>query len=139
MKNWLKSLMSSDYRKSPRHAIPHLVSYYWDGENAAPTAHRVRNISANGLYLLTERRWYPGTLITVTLQMTAGSHECETAIAVLSKVVRSGPDGVGFKFVFPSASQDSQSIRTTDGNRIADKTTLKRFLQQHKRNRATNR
>jgi hypothetical protein len=80
---------------------------------------------------LTERRWYLGTLITVTLQIT-GSPEAdsEIAISVLSKVIRSGPDGVGFKFVFPSEAQNAQSVRGMNGNRIADKKALQRFLQR---------
>lgn len=130
MKNWLKSLLSSEARKSPRHSIPHLVSYYWDGESATPTAHRVRNISANGLYLLTERRWYPETLITITLQITASSvAESGKAISVLTRVVRSGPDGVGFKFIFQSEAQAGQSVLNVDSSRIADKKALQQFLQ----------
>ncbi|QNI32883.1 PilZ domain-containing protein [Alloacidobacterium dinghuense] len=130
MRNWIKHFIARDHRGSARHVTPPLAIYFWDGERAIPTAHRLRNISSSGLYLLTERRWYPGTLVTITLQrtdtLTAGP---ENVVAVLAKVVRSGEDGVGFKFLFPEPL-DAQSVPNTDGNRIVDKKALKRFLQR---------
>ncbi|HYK38270.1 hypothetical protein [Alloacidobacterium sp.] len=65
-----------------------LVTYFYDGESATPAAHRVKDISSTGLYLLTERRWYPGTLIILTLQMTeVADGGAETTIAVMAKVI----------------------------------------------------
>jgi len=78
---------------------------------------------------LTERRWYLGTLIIMTLQMTDSTHaDGENAIAVLAKVIRSGPDGVGFKFVFTMPA-DARNVKTFDGSRLADKKALSRFLR----------
>jgi len=122
--------MSRDRWRSPRHVTPPLVTYYWDGESATPSAQYIRNISSTGLYLLTERRWYPGTLLTLTLQIAYTEDTAsENAIAVLARVVRSGADGVGFKFVFHRAS-DVDSMKSIDGNRLVDKKTLKQFLQR---------
>ncbi|HEY6764483.1 MAG TPA: hypothetical protein VI386_06905, partial [Candidatus Sulfotelmatobacter sp.] len=47
---------------------PLLVAYYWDG--AAPTSHKIQNISSTGFYLTTKERWLPGTMVTMTLQRT---------------------------------------------------------------------
>ena len=52
---------SPDPRKAPRVKEPGLAAYYWNG--AAPVAHGVRDISSSGLYVVTEERWYPGTLV----------------------------------------------------------------------------
>jgi len=129
MRKLIRYFMSSDPRRSPRHVTPPLVTYYYDGERAAPSAQRIQNISPTGLYLLTERRWYLGTLIIMTLQMTDSTHaDGENAIAVLAKVIRSGPDGVGFKFVFTMPA-DARNVKTFDGSRLADKKALSRFLR----------
>jgi hypothetical protein len=130
MRKLIRFFMSSDHSRSPRHVTPPLVTYYYDGESATPSAHKIQNISPTGLYLLTERRWYLGTLIVLTLQMTESvDGESPDAIAVLAKVIRSGSDGVGFKFVF-TASGDAQDVRTSNGSRLVDKKTLARFLQR---------
>jgi hypothetical protein len=130
MRKLLRYFMSSDLRRSPRHVTPPLVTYYYDGETAAPSAHRIQNISSTGLYLLTERRWYPGTLIILTLQTTEDVNDSSAeAIAVLAKVVRSGSDGVGFKFVF-SASGNTQNVQSSNGSRLVDKKTLVQFLER---------
>ena len=67
-----------------------------------------RDISPSGLYLLTEGRWYPGTMVMLTLQkngeIVAGS---EQSIAVEAKVIRSGDDGVGLAFVLPERRKGS--------------------------------
>jgi hypothetical protein len=62
-------------------------------------------MSTSGVYVVTEDRWYPGTLVLITLQKAAGDADAQLlrSIGVQSKVVRSGPDGVGFTFVFPTA------------------------------------
>lgn len=125
----IRNFMSSDHRGSPRHVTPPLVTYYYDGERVAPSAHKVQNISSTGLYLLTERRWYPGTLVMMTLQATdsvdAGA---DNNVAVLAKVIRSGADGVGFKFVF-TASGETHNMWASDGSRVVDKKTFDRFLR----------
>jgi PilZ domain len=130
MRKLIRYFMSSDPRRSPRHVTPPLVTYYYDGDRAIPSAHRIQDISSTGLYLLTERRWYPGTLIIMTLQMTEGTHaDGENAIAVLAKVIRSGSDGVGFQFIFTSPV-DARNVKSFDGSRLVDKKALNRFLRK---------
>jgi Flp pilus assembly protein TadG len=129
--SWIKKLTSSDHRKAPRTESPLLVAYYWDG--SVPMSHEIRNISATGFYLLTRERWHPGTVVTMTLQRTAGAKEnsdTEHYISVLSKVVRLGQDGVGFAFV-PLEAKDSNPAKGSR-NKPADKRALGRFLDHLK-------
>jgi hypothetical protein len=120
-KSWLERFWSPDPRRAPRDASPRLAAYYWTG--AAPEAHNVRDISSTGLYVVTEERWYPGTLVLMTLQRTDDGEEVmERSVAVLSRAVRWGEDGVGLQFILPK----SQDPRRGDG---VDKKTLERFLQ----------
>jgi Flp pilus assembly protein TadG len=108
---------------------PLLVAYYWDG--SVPMSHEIRNISATGFYLLTRERWHPGTVVTMTLQRTAGekeSSDAERYISVMSKVVRLGEDGVGFSFV-PLEAKGSDSTNVPR-NKPVDKRALGRFLEQ---------
>jgi len=53
--------LSTDRRSSKRHPLPGLVAYYWTG--GAPQAFHIADISTHGLYLLTDERWFPGTMI----------------------------------------------------------------------------
>jgi hypothetical protein len=119
-KSWLERFWSPDPRRAPRDPSPRLAAYYWTG--AAPAAHNIRDISSSGLYVVTEERWYPGTLVLMTLQRTDdGDEVTERSVAVLSRAVRWGEDGVGLQFILPKG-QDSQR---SDG---ADRKTLEKFL-----------
>jgi hypothetical protein len=97
---WFKRISSPEHRRAQRRKAPLLVAYYWDG--AAPTSHTIQDISSYGFYLVTEERWLPGTMVTMTLQRTNMAHEnsgTNPHISVLSKVVRLDEDGVGFAFI----------------------------------------
>jgi uncharacterized membrane protein (UPF0127 family) len=126
-KSWLERWWSPDPRKAPREQSPRLAAYYWTG--GAPKSHNIRDISATGLYLLTEERWYPGTLVLMTLQRTDDGEElAERSISVQSRAVRWGTDGVGLQFILPKTQDPRQ-----DG---VDKKTLDRFLQGLKKGNA---
>jgi hypothetical protein len=129
-RNWLQRWWSPDPRKAPREAAPGLAAYYWNG--AAPEAHGIRDISSSGLYLVTEERWYPGTLILMTLQRTdVGEEITERSIAVQSRAVRWGHDGVGLQFILP----DPQDAKRGNSPMMegADRKEFERFLQQLKK------
>jgi hypothetical protein len=111
-KNWLKRWWSPDPRTAPdlrnaaRETPQGLAAYYWTG--AAPSAHNIKDISSTGLYVVTEERWYPGTLILMTLKAAGdGEDGFEHAIAVHSRAVRWGNDGVGLQFI----PQDAPAAR----------------------------
>ena len=88
--------------------------------------HQIRNISSTGLYLVTEERWYPGTLILMTLHNTgAGQQAVERSIRVHSRAVRWGTDGVGLQFVVPETKDRIGFLANG-----ADKKDLDQFLQR---------
>ncbi len=104
-KNWFERWWSPDPRRAPRVAGNGLAAYYWNG--AVPAAHGIRDISASGVYVVTEERWYPGTLVLMTIQRTdVGEELQERSISVHSRAVRWGPDGVGLQFVLPDHKKD---------------------------------
>jgi Flp pilus assembly protein TadG len=127
VKSWFRWLLSEERRMAERQENPGLASYYWDG--ASPVAHMVRDISSNGIYVFTEQRWYPGTLLMMTLQRVDSIESGpERSIAVWSEVVRPGADGVGFAFVLPQArGSQRDGIIPLDG---ADKKTFETFVQK---------
>jgi len=130
--NWLNWLVSRERRRAERQNLPNLVAHYWDG--AAPLAHKVRDISSTGLYLVTEQRWYPGTLVMMSLQRDGlAEHHPDRAITVKAKVVRSGVDGVGFVFaMLPKAPPNETPDAFPNG---ADRKTFERFLERARSNR----
>lgn len=130
-KNWLERWWSPDprkapdLRKAPREPAPGLAAYYWTG--GAPEARNIRDISSTGLYIVTEERWYPGTLILMTLQQKdCGSESAERSIPVLTRAVRCGNDGVGLQFIL-SKSKDANGKQLADS---VDKKELERFLER---------
>jgi uncharacterized membrane protein (UPF0127 family) len=105
-RNWFERWWSPDPRRAPRVPGSGLAAYYWNG--SAPSAHGIRDISSTGLYVVTEERWYPGTLVLMTLQKTENGEELsERTVAVHSRAVRWGPDGVGLQFVL----SDDKDVR----------------------------
>ncbi len=125
--SWLKRWWSPDPRKAPRTRAPGLAAYYWTG--ATPKAHAVRDISATGLYLVTEERWYPGTLILMTLQEKGDEEQnAEHSIAVRSRAVRWGTDGVGLQFIPFDASAARDGM-----NSVVEGVNQKQFNQFLKR------
>ncbi len=100
-KSWLQRLISPDPvepRKNTREALSGLTAYFWTGGNPLP--HVIRDISSTGLYVMTEERWYPGTLIQMTLKKAgSGGPKSDLSIALHARSLRWGNDGVGLEFV----------------------------------------
>ncbi len=132
-KSWLERWWSPDPRKAPesrrarRELLPGLAAYYWTG--AAPRAHSIRDISASGLYVVTEERWYPGTLILMTLQEVDGGQESvEHSISVHSRAVRWGNDGVGLQFILQDTPEARNGLNQIANG--ANKKELEQFLER---------
>ena len=85
-----------------------VVAYYWNG--AVSTAHQLKDISYLGAYLLTEERWYVGTLLMLTLQPEPEVSDPAAAITIPCRVVRHGVDGVGVYFLL-SGRKERQAVR----------------------------
>jgi hypothetical protein len=103
-----------------------LTAFFWNG--AAPIEHGVRDISTTGLYLVTEERWYPGTLVMITLQKKSEAEASrDDILLVQSKAVRWGHDGVGLEFVLPEGKRGQKLL---DGG--ADRKALEKFLKSFK-------
>ena len=90
-KEWL--FQSPERRRAQRYDQPGTVAYYWDG--SVPVPREIRDISLTGAYLRTPERWYPGTIVKLTLKSNVPSESIE----VRCKVVRHGADGVGLQFI----------------------------------------
>jgi hypothetical protein len=127
-KSWLKRLFSpaepTEPRKASRAALPGLIAHFWTG--GAPQSHDILNISSTGLYVRTEERWYPGTLIQMTLKKTGPGAGGDASISLLVKANRWGNDGVGLGFVV----RDPHGPRGGDGDQpgAIDRDVLDRFL-----------
>lgn len=104
LERWLFPEPADPRRKAPRQPVAGLSAHFFTG--GAPQAHEIRDISATGLYVVTTERWYPGTLIRMTLSKpNSGQHPSERSITVHAKSVRWGNDGVGLEFVLEASSK----------------------------------
>jgi len=128
MKNWLQRLLSPDPpmpRKSPREALPGLTAYFWTG--GAPIAHDIQDVSPSGLYVVTEERWYPGTVIRMTLT-DCTEPTAERSITVNATSIRWGNDGVGLRFAFQDDKDQSRGQSASlDG---VNRKQLDQFMQR---------
>jgi Flp pilus assembly protein TadG len=96
-------------KRATRYLGPQIAAFWWDG--GTPTAREIRDISTTGAFLYTSERWYPGTILTVTLQEDRqdGRANAASSISLPCKVVRHRPDGVGVHFMF-SNKQDQRAL-----------------------------
>jgi hypothetical protein len=130
-KNWLHWLLwlfsgaagaPRDPRAAARAGLPGLTAYFWTG--GSPTAHQIRDISYTGLYVVTEERWYPGTLVQMTLKKSGGpGANAETSICLMARANRWGNDGVGLGFVV----RDPRQPRGSQNDSVS-REELDRFL-----------
>lgn len=92
-------------RVARRKRWPRLVAY--DSTGGALEVHGLKDLTADGLYLMTEERWPLGTLVTMTLQRTDCLDDLsqQNSIVAQLRVSRWGDDGVGLAFT-PSDVED---------------------------------
>jgi hypothetical protein len=104
-RKWNAPNATPDRRVGRRKRWPRLVAY--DSRGGALEVHGVKDMSATGLYLITEERWPLGAHVTMTLQRTDGlvDDPKSNAITVQLRVVRWGSDGVGLAFVQSEAEE----------------------------------
>lgn len=104
IKSWLQHWFQSeppgphDGRESPRKPGTGFSASFWTG--GTPQVYEIRDVSDTGLYVVTDERWYPGTLVRITLTMPDDkSLSGHRSVVVEAKAVRWGNDGVGLEFV----------------------------------------
>lgn len=115
-----------DPRKVDRRPVEGLVAHFFTG--GAPQAHQVRDVSLTGLYVVTTERWYPGTMIRMTLSKPdVGQAPADRSITVQTRAVRWGNDGVGLEFLV-DPQQDSRPYQQTPLGGVNGK-QLERFLK----------
>lgn len=116
----------SDRRKAPRTAVDNLVAFFWTG--GAPTLNPVRDISSSGLYVVTTERWYPGTIVRMTLTVVdAVADALDTSICVCAEAIRWGNDGVGLRFAVDNhRKKNPGQYQLAEG---ADRKQLDQFLK----------
>jgi PilZ domain len=105
LERWLfPDTSDQDKRSGARKPAPGLVAHFWTG--GPPKSQPVRDISATGMYVVTEERWYLGTQIRITLTKTLDEGpRAERSITVMATAVRWGDDGVGLEFVRSAAGK----------------------------------
>jgi len=133
--SWFTRLLSGhsvDQRDEDetQEALPGLVAHFFTG--GAPTAHAVRDISTRGLFVITEQRWYPGTVVQITLT-DRHNPNVERSITVNATAVRCGDDGVRLEFVLERKkgflSLTPRQMELTGGT---DPSEIKEFLRVYK-------
>jgi len=80
------------------------------------------------MYVFTDERWLTGSMLPMTLQLDYSGHDAEDWIAVVTRVVRSGPDGFGLAFVFSGTT--GLFGDEIPPERVADPRAMKRFIKQ---------
>jgi hypothetical protein len=124
---------SNDRRRSIRRPSSELMAYY--AEKGIERGHEVANISSTGVYLVTEERWPPGTLIPLTLQRKGPLEENSgQKIRVQAGPTRWGKDGIGLYFVLPTGME----LRLWEGplQRFAAETEPEYILREFRTARA---
>ena len=125
-KHFWRRLLGRERRRAERRAAPGFVAYYWDG--GPPVPHPIREISLTGMYLLTEQRWHPGTVVMMRLQRMDGNQDdSDHSIAVHAMAVRSGTDGVGMTFLPSAQNPDQNSIDSR--SRRGNQKSMERFIR----------
>ena len=84
--------------RAERRISPELSAYHWKG--SVPRQDKVRDISSTGAFLLTQERWEPGEIVSLSLQRS-GPPEKENSFSVRARTVRSDDQGVAVSFVLP--------------------------------------
>ena len=102
------------------------MAHFFTG--GAPVAHEIRDVSSTGLYVITTERWYPGTIIRMTLSKPdVGQPPAERSITIQAESMRWGNDGVGLRFVLAAQGKSAQGISHELGT--VDSRQLGQFLK----------
>ncbi len=125
--NWLAKLFAArDRRRARRHFSLPLIAFYWDG--ALSTPHAVPDISHRGLFVRTQDRWLPRTLVRVTLRKSSERPDkSEETLTVQCRVVRAGEDGVGMAIML---AEEEKSDFPATLESLATRKQLNEFFER---------
>lgn len=137
-KSWWRRFLAGeppDPRAADRETIPGLIAYFFTG--GAPIVHRLRDISADGIYVFTRERWYPDTIIRITLSDEREPSN-EMSLTVNARVARADDDGVGLQFVLTDKRNQTQNIPAMgrDLETVVTKEQLEAFVGRFKSSRS---
>jgi len=128
-KSWLQRLLfpgPTESRKAPREALPGPAAYFFTG--GVPVAHDIREISLTGMYVVTTERWYPGTVVRMTLT-DRRKPTVDRSIILNATVVRWGYDGVGVAFVLHDDNNRHPKLAFGVADSV-DRMQIDRFIQR---------
>lgn len=98
VRNVLVKAGLSERRKDGRLPAHGLDVSYWTGLEQKHA--KIKDISATGVYLLTDDRWVPGTIVPLTLQKRGFlEKDSRPQVRLRARCVRLGDDGAGLTFV----------------------------------------
>lgn len=127
-KGWFEKLSTHELPRPERRPVHGFVAYHWT--DSSPKQDGIRDISSTGVYLLTEERWLPGTLVSLTLQRE-GPLETnpERQVTLQAKAIRWGEDGVGLSFRLPEDLDSSlwESLLATAADQTEPNDILGQF------------
>lgn len=98
--SWIAQAALGNRRIAERSTGLGFAARHWAGEAVAVDS--IRNISAAGMYLETDKRWNTGTPVTLTLQRAGASADMDEQVTLQARVARTADDGVGLAFEIPS-------------------------------------
>lgn len=109
--NWLDKLIGPQQTgRAERRKPDDFIAYYWSNSTLKEDA--VKDVSSTGVYIITNERWAPGTIVSLTLQRQGVLERHKgRRITTRARAVRTGEDGVGLAFIVAS----DHDGRTWDG------------------------
>lgn len=106
-RGWLEKFFTSRSERAERRSVKQFAAYRWTGSTLKQDA--VRDISASGVYVLTNETWQLGAVVSLTLQREGPLQRSpERRIAIQARVVRYAEDGVGLAFVLHDDRESRQ-------------------------------
>lgn len=108
--------VGDDVTISPSEQVPPVVAVYANGGPAK--SYVVQSLGRKGAVVQTEDRWYPGTVVDMTLKyddhyakLSKMGKSADDAVHVRAKVVEAQEDGVRVEFVFLRSVEERELKR----------------------------
>lgn len=99
------------------------VAFFSNG--GAPKRYEVKNVTFDGAYVVTDDKWYRGTILMMTfqydpyyLQVAPINGNAEASIRMRAKIVRPGEDGVHVRFIFLNNDEHRRFEKFLSGARV---------------------